>query len=489
MKAILVFFDSLNRRFIPPYGGEGVKAPNFQRLADHAVTFTRSYVGSMPCIPARRELHTGRYNFLHRCWGPLEPFDVSMPELLKQKGIYTHLVSDHCHYWEDGGATYHGRYNSWEFFRGQEGDPWKGQVRDPEIPDSIGGGGGNLWRQEWVNRPFMKHEEDWSQTQTFNAGLEFIERNRGEDNWFLQIECFDPHPPFFAPQKYRDLYPHDYRGPLFDWPPYARVSQTPEQVEHARREYAALVSMCDASLGRVLDAMDRNDLWKDTLLILATDHGFLLGEHDEWAFCRTPFYNEVANTPLFVWDPRAGRRGDRCDSLVQTIDLAPTLLEFFGVTRPPEVQGVPLRDALARNAPVHDTVLFGIHGGHVNCTDGRYVYMRAPVKADNEPLFDYTLVPMHMRRRFSPDELKTLEPAGPFAFTRGSKVWRCKTHNWGWVNAHAHGTLLFDLEKDPEQRAPLQDRAVEEKMLEHLRRLMKAADAPPEQYARIGLKP
>ncbi|MEU3958158.1 sulfatase-like hydrolase/transferase, partial [Streptomyces achromogenes] len=106
MKAVMVMFDSLNRHMLPPYGGpEWVHAPNFARLAARTVTYDTCYAGSMPCMPARRELHTGRHNFLHRGWGPLEPFDDSMPELLKQNGVHTHLVSDHQHYWEDGGAT------------------------------------------------------------------------------------------------------------------------------------------------------------------------------------------------------------------------------------------------------------------------------------------------------------------------------------------------------------------------------------------------
>ncbi len=119
MKAIMVMFDSLNRKFLPPYGCDFVYAPNFQRLAEHTVTFDTCYVGSLPCMPARRELHSGRYNFMHRAWGPVEPFDDSMPELLKKAGIHTHLVSDHTHYWEDGGATYHTRYSTWENVRGQ----------------------------------------------------------------------------------------------------------------------------------------------------------------------------------------------------------------------------------------------------------------------------------------------------------------------------------------------------------------------------------
>ena len=137
MKCIMVMFDSLNRHMLPAYGCQWTHAPNFARLAQRTVTFDKSYVCSMPCMPARRELHTGRPNFLHRGWGPLEPFDDSMPEILAANKVYTHLVSDHYHYWEDGGATYHPRYSSWEFFRGQEGDPWKGQVAEPAIPESV----------------------------------------------------------------------------------------------------------------------------------------------------------------------------------------------------------------------------------------------------------------------------------------------------------------------------------------------------------------
>ena len=102
MKAIMVMFDSVNRHMLPSYGCDWTHAPNFARLAERTVCFTNSYIGSMPCMPARRELHTGRYNFLHRAWGPLEPFDDSMPELLDHHGVYTHLSTDHYHYFEDG---------------------------------------------------------------------------------------------------------------------------------------------------------------------------------------------------------------------------------------------------------------------------------------------------------------------------------------------------------------------------------------------------
>ncbi|MGI6706233.1 MAG: sulfatase [Clostridia bacterium] len=486
MKAIMVMFDSLNRRMLPPYGCDWVHAPDFERLAKYTVTFDNSYVGSMPCMPARRELHTGRLNFLHRSWGPLEPFDDSMPEILKRAGIYTHLVSDHYHYWEDGGATYHTRYSSWEFFRGQEGDPWKGEVEDPDIPDHLGGRySGPLWRQDWVNRKYMQREEDQPQAKTFAAGLEFIHTNARQDNWFLQIETFDPHEPFFTQQKYKDLYPHDYKGPHFDWPDYLRVQETPEQVAHCRYENAALVSMCDYYLGQVLDAMDKLDLWKDTMLIVNTDHGFLLGEHGWWGKCVQPFYNEVAHTPLFIWDPRSGCRNERRSALVQTIDLAPTLLEYFGIAIPKDMEGKPLRETIAKDKPVREAGLFGIHGGHVNCTDGRYVYMRGPARPENTPLYEYTLMPTHMRGLFHVDELQDIQLADPFPFTKGCRTMKIRSKS-PW-NIQPFETMLFDLEKDPGQERPIHDPIIEKRMIELLVKLMKENDAAPGQFERLGL--
>ncbi len=485
MKAILVLFDSLSPSYLPPYGNEWVRAPNFRRLARRSVTFDTCYLGSAPCMPARRELHTGRYNFLHRSWGPLEPFDDSMPEILKRQGTYTHLVSDHFHYWEDGGCTYHTRYSTWEIERGQQGDPWKGEVADPDIPAHLG----NAQRQDWVNRKYMRTEAEMSQTRTFDRALEFIETNRQQDNWFLQVECFDPHPPYYAAERFRRLYPDEHDGPLFDYPNYARVreEETPEAVEHCRRQYAALVSQCDDSLGRVLDAMDEHELWQDTLLIVTTDHGFLLGEHGWWAFVRPPFYEPIARKPLFIYDPRCGRRGERCTRLVQTHDLPATLLQFFGAGRPPDMQGVPLADTIARDAPAREAGLFGVFGGHVNVTDGRSVYMRAPVRPDNRPLFNYTLMPTHMTRRFSADELRTGTLAPPFSFTKGAPLMRYCGEAM-MQDAYSLGHLLFDVESDPRQEEPLEDPDLEGRMRALLVREMEKNDAPPEQYERLGLR-
>lgn len=487
MRAIIVMFDSLNRRMLPPYGDTHTHAPNFTRLATRTATFERCYAGSMPCMPARRELHTGRYNFLHRSWGPIEPFDDSMPEILARNGVYTHLVTDHQHYWEDGGATYHTRYSSHEFFRGQEGDLWKGVVANADR-SQLTNVYSRLRNQDRTNRTYMAEEADHPQSHTFEAGLEFIATNADQDRWMLQLETFDPHEPFFSYEQYHQLYPDDAAGPDgedFDWPPYARVTESRAKTEQARNRYLALLSMCDRNLGRVLDLMDEKNMWQDTMLIVCTDHGYMLGERGWWGKSVMPWYDETIHTPFFVWDPRSGIAGERREALVQTIDIAPTLLDFFDLEPMPSMLGRPLRETVASDVPVREAGLFGVFGGHVSVTDGRYVYMRACADPANTPLFEHTLMPTHMRSRFEPAEFEQVELMAGFSFTKGAPVMRMP--GWTMRGPSEFGTLLYDLQTDPGQTAPLRDAALEMRMAGLLVELMRANEAPPSQFERLGL--
>lgn len=485
MRAVVVMFDSLNRQMLPPYGCDWTTAPNFARLAQRSVTFDNCYGGSMPCMPARREMHTARYNFMHRSWGQLEPFDDSIPEILKKNGVYTHLVTDHYHYWEDGGATYHNRFSTYELFRGQEGDAWKGHVSDPEIPIDLKEMKSRLWRQDWVNRQYMKEESDHPQTLTFDAGLEFLETNLEDQNWFLQIEAFDPHEPFFSYDRYKRIYEPDYQGEHYDWPDYKKIDEDPERVQHVRNEYAALLSFCDYSLGRVLDFFDQHKLWQDTMLIVCTDHGFLLGEHGWYGKNIQPWYDETIHLPLFIWDPRSGVKAERRSSLVQTIDIGPTLLEYFGVEKSADMQGQALNTVIEGDKEVREGALFGIFGGHICVTDGRWVYMRCTTDPENKPINEYTLSPWNVTHAFPIETQRTVELVNVFSFTKGVPVLKYPASPW--INPYLWGTVLFDLENDPGQECPVVDDQVELRMLNLLRDLMVASDAPQEQYLRIGI--
>ena len=112
--------------------------------------------------------------------------------------------------------------------------------------------------------------------------------------------------------------------------------------------------------------------------------------------------------------------------------------------------------------------------------------MRGPVNPFNIPCYNYTLMPTHMNRLFTIDELKSTELAEPFTFTKGCKTMKIKAREIEG-NLYIYGTLLFDLQNDPNQENPITDPEVEKRMIKLLIEDMKESDAPLEQYERLGI--
>lgn len=501
MKAVFVLFDSLNLHALGAHGCTSIATPNFDRLAAKGVTFDNHYIGSMPCMPARREMHTGRLNFLHRSWGPLEPFDNSLIRQLRAQGTYTHMVTDHCHYWMEGGATYHTQYSSFDFIRGQEKDRWKAMVEPPlqrfrEMYHPIQYSENDEKELPYfVNRAHIKSEAEFPLAKYMDSAFEFLDENREVDNWFLQLECFDPHEPFWAPDRFRKKREGNYNGPILDWPRYDKVRESFEEVEEVNNNYAALVEMCDEYFGRLLDYFDEHGLWQDTALILTTDHGYLLGEHDWWGKNVSPYYNEIANIPLIIYHPEmTDQAGTRREALTQTIDLMPTILDLFDLPPSSAVTGKSLLPHInSPNAPGHEAVLYGVFGGALNVTDGRYTYFLYPKDMANQEIYEYTLMPTHLNSFFSKEELQDIQLVKPFEFTEGIKLLQIPARKSADGKPNIHGiaretdTVLYDIISDPGQLQPINDTAVIECLEKHIRSIMQAHDAPKESYSRVGL--
>ncbi len=497
MKTVFVLFDSLNRQMLGAYGGTRVPTPNFDRLSKRSMIYDNHYVGSLPCMPARRDMLTGRLTFLHRSWGPLEPFDDAFPELLHHAGIYSHLVTDHFHYWEDGGATYHNRYDSYEFVRGQEGDPWKAMVqphwarlREMYHARQFSTERRDYKSQNIINREFIREEKDFPSVQCFAHGFEFLDRNRDADDWLLQIETFDPHEPFHAPARFKKPFETGWQGPIRDWPRYGRVDELPDECEELRANYYSVVALCDSLLGQLLDYFDAHDLWKNTALVVTTDHGFLLGEHDFWAKNRMNLYQEIAHIPLFVHDPRQQQRaGERISRLTQSTDLCPTFLDLHGVARARDIEGISLLD----DRTPRDGVLFGYFGGAVNITDGRYSYHRFPADLRKQDIYQYTLMPNHIFAPFSVEELANASLAEAMPFTKGAKLLKVPViERSPMYDVYGPGALLedttrlYDLITDPGQMAAIDDPAVITRLSTLMAQLMMSNHAPPEAFTRLG---
>lgn len=498
MKAIVILMDSLNRRFLPAYGNTWVRTPNIDRLAARSCVFDNHYVGSAPCMPARHDLLTGRLDFLERNWAPVQPFDCTLPYMLHKHGIFSHMVTDHYHYFHLGGENYHAHFDSWEFIRGQEKDNWVSNFG--HLPERAHYGADAP--QYRLNREQFRGEADYPSPKTLRHAADWIEKYHQEDRWFLMADSFDPHEPFDYPDD-TDEYPDAYEDKLYYWPSYSSASQAPQEaIAHARRRYAALVTMSDRWLGKILDVLDKYEMWDDTMVILTTDHGYMLGEHGFMAKNYMPCYNEVYHIPMMIALPGMPK-ATRHPALTQNIDLMPTILDFFGIDESGcwhPLHGKSLLPVISgKQTSLRDAVIYGMYGRQINICDGRYTYFRAPVREDNQPLNLYTAMPTTIWSYWDRDHVTDISKieAGRFLSYTEYPVFRIPntvtnmsggTQNFKQRYEVAGSNMLFDLDSDPGQELPLDNPELEAEMCRKLVRTMKLHDSPPEQFVRLGLE-
>ncbi len=509
MKAIMILTDSMNRRFLSPYGAPPELTPNLNRLAERGVVFDNHWVGSMPCMPARRDIFTGRLEFLERGWGPLEPYDDDFVTELRGAGVYTHMITDHYHYFETTGEGYCQRFDSWEFERGQEGDYWvsrpgprmSGRPCSPEYDEAhrryLEEGGtekygtfNNVWD---MNR--ARIEKDGFPTErVFSSASRWL-RDYGElDNWFLMVEAFDPHEPFDCPKEFKERFRDTYAGLDFDFSSYTRAYEPPEAVERLKNNYLANLAYADHCLGKLLDVLDEKNLWRDTLVLFTTDHGHMVGEHDYTGKNVMPLYNEQSHLPLIMALPGGEGAGVRIGALSQNTDLFPTLTRHFGARTPQGVQGGSLQALVkGERAELRKSALFGMFGQNVNITDGRRVYMRAHASLENGPLYSYTATPSgyqsYTGRARDEDAFGRIEVGRYLPYTAHpvykvpvSRVWMDRLYK-----EYSSENRLYDLESDYGQLHNLAGGELEAEYAGLLIRKMREAGAPEEQFVRLGL--
>lgn len=502
MRGIFFLADSFNRRFIDFYNESGMHLPNLSRLASHSVIFDNHFTGSAPCMPARRDLLTGRLNFLERGWGPVEAFDCTLPQLLRQGGVRSHITTDHYHYFEIGGDNYCQMFDTWDFHRGQEHDKCPGSLEKIRLPEHIG----KYDSRYFQNRRKWTEEELYPSPMTVKAGCQWLEENHEQDNFLLWVETFDPHEPFDVPQKYLDRVKDDYHGKPFFWSPYCRVDEagfSEEEILHLRRRYAALLLMTDEWLGRLLDVMDAHDMWKDTFFIFTTDHGYMLGEHGYLAKNYMPAYNEVFHIPLTVHVPGFGA-GEHCGALTQNIDILPTVMELYGI--PPEyavnkLHGESLMSLLRQEkTKLRDAVLYGYFGKAVNVTDGTYTLFKKPCPG-NRPLYVYTSMPVDINCYFDRKRITDyrLIEMGRYLQWTEYPVYRIPAdahkpipkRSQQYLSLHPwdEEDYLFDLRDDYAQNRNLY--STEPYVADYMKRLLRTCleryDAPAEQLERLEL--
>ena len=304
-----------------------LQAPALRRLAEEGITFTRGYTACPQSGPARAALLSGR--FPHACGVPDNdirlPLDQpSLSSALQQAGYRTGFIGK----WGLDGAEDPGFVPPGPRRRGF--DYWAAFNRGNRYYESRYFGD----RAEPI---LIRGFEPDYQT---DLAIEFIQESR-QNPFLLFLSWGPPHPPWNPPERTADLYAPsklNLRG------------NVPEELEsRARDEYAAYYSMCsalDENLGRLLSAVDTNNLRDNTIVVFTSTSGTMLGSHglEDTGFP----YEESLRIPLLVRYPRLGKAGViRDDVLVSSVDLAPTLLSLCGLTAPNETQGTNLAPGLA----------------------------------------------------------------------------------------------------------------------------------------------
>jgi arylsulfatase A-like enzyme len=495
--AVVVLLDSLNRHMLGAYGGTEFETPQIDRFAATATRFTRHYTGSLPCMPARHDILCGSLDFLWRAWGSVEIWEDAITYPLRKAGVVSQLISDHPHLFETGGENYHVDFNAWDYQRGHEGDAWKTRP-DPSWLGAPGFGRGHMPYDD--SRGWFRGEADFPGPRTMAAAARWLDENAGHhDRFFLFVDEFDPHEPFDTPEPWASKYDPDWEGPHLIWPPYMRGAiekgvLSERQARQLRACYGGKLSMIDHWFGKVLDAIERNGLADDTVVILCTDHGHYLGEKDIWGKPGVPVYQTMGHIPLVIRWP--GAAPGVCDALTTSVDLFATLADLFGVELRQRTHGrslIPLLTGQA--ASVRDWLLTGVWGREVHLVTGRWKYARGPA-GENGPLSmlsnRWSTMPTHVVDRYValplPDDRAFLD------HMPGSRVpvihqrWEAGEDVPFWARFRPSGSYLFDLETDPREETNLAGSPAEAELAEQLRRALVELEAPATQFERLGLK-
>jgi arylsulfatase A-like enzyme len=491
VNVVLILIDSLNRGELRAYAGDAavVPTPNLDRLAARARRFDDHFVGSLPCMPARREIYSGFKEFLWRPWGALEHFDARLPRLLEGAGFATALVTDHYHYWEESGNGYLQSFQQTELIRGHEHDNWRGPVpADEPVPAWVANierwrpGAG---RRYYANVRDFGGEESFFPARVMSAAARWLDANAKQRPFFLQIESFDVHEPFHVPEPYRSMFGDPSGYDRFTvWPPYQdpaalerfMAATTPDELAFVRSQYRGKLALVDRWLGVVLDALDRLELWDDTAVILTTDHGHDLGARGVFGK-QYPHRDSHANIPLLVWHPEHPGAGP-IRGLTSTVDLFSTIADLADV----EVaapRGRSLVPLLAGGDGA-DALLYGTFGEGVCCTDGEWTLFKSPT--GDAALYAYSGL---LQRSLEVAELEPPDGEGFFIPGVQFPQWRVPVRR----EPLSREDSLFNRIADPGQERNLWDAepAQRQRMLRLLRRLVEREGAPDEQFARLGL--
>ena len=375
---LFIAIDDL-RNDLGVFGAAHARTPHLDAFAATARPFSHHYVQVPTCGASRLALLSGKR--------PTQPIHVSnhgirdtssewadrsLPGIFRQAGYHTLALGKIGHY---PGGLAGGNWNSppeelpgvWDRHWIPDG-PWE---HAEAIMHGYANGQPRIRGQSPAIEAFDGPDESYPDALVArDAVATLAELAKRDEPWLFAVGFFKPHLPFAAPKRYFDLHAdgipdldpavaakrpwnsswhnsgefrHNYGHPG------GRDPDThPEYARELRQAYTATVSYVDAQIGRVLDALGEQNLDDNTIVIVWSDHGFLLGEHAIWG--KHCLYEHALRCPLIIRKPGLPAPGEISGAIVETIDIIPTLTDLTGIPAPDGYDGLSLRPHLENPA-------------------------------------------------------------------------------------------------------------------------------------------
>jgi arylsulfatase A-like enzyme len=378
---LFIAVDDLRPEF-GAYGFDYIKSPNLDRIAKAGITFNRAYCQQAVCSPTRSSLMTGTRPDTTKVWDLETHFRDALPNVVtlgqhfKHHGYFVQGMGKIYHGslddpqtwsvpWQTPKAATYGRAENLSFNRGLAGtDPDDGPkqakkaAKKKKVPTPKNSRGPAFEGADVPDNTF----QDGRVAELAVSTLRDISRK--SEPFFLAVGFVKPHLPFVSPKKYWDLYdpakiqlaPNKFRpkdapdyailpgGELRNYKDIPEGSIPDDLARQLKHGYYAAISYMDAQVGKVLDELDRLGLRKNTIVILWGDHGWKLGEHDAW--CKHSTVENDTNVALLLSVPGMKHAGARTNSIVEFVDIYPTLSELAGLPLPQHLEGASFKPLL-----------------------------------------------------------------------------------------------------------------------------------------------
>lgn len=367
------------------YGNQLVKTPNMDRLAARGTVFNHAYCQQAVCSPSRTAMLTGLRPDATRVWDLVTHFRVAQPDCItlpqhfKMNGYWCAALSKVYHKGLEDGRS----WNEPHWYpqgKSVDTDPvdWTKQIISRHettveeyskgtSPDDNDQPGKRANGKEGKSGPAFevsaKADDQLPDGATAAEAVKRLHDLKSKDQpFFLAVGFLKPHLPFVAPKKYWDIYDPDIIPvPAFDHLPagapefaghrnselhnYKGVpKENPIPADFAktlRHGYYACISYTDTQVGRVLDALEKEGLADNTIIVLWGDHGWQLGEHGLWE--KHTNFEIATRAPLLISVPHQKTAGQKCDAPVEFVDVYPTLADLCGLAIPAGLAGRSLK--------------------------------------------------------------------------------------------------------------------------------------------------